>query len=255
MQTQRRAAVTALLEIAVMFLPGIPAYLWFWHNVSETTAEIAQVVVYFYFLAGCLFIGSRRWNLDQLGLNRRGMALSLICGSSLFAVLFLGRWALNLPIEFQPITIERFVFDLVFYFALVAFVEELLFRGLLYRALADFRGTRLAIWGTAVAFGIYHIGGQGILGGFGTALIGLLFAAIRWRAGGIGGLVVIHGLYDIIAVEGWRNLETIQVVDQLQTINRPLAIICDIILLSVFLYLWKLHPMIMSRWNKVVLND
>ncbi len=252
MQTQRRVALTALIEIAVMFLPGIPAYLWVWHSVSGTTADIWQVVVYLYFLVGCLLIGLRRWTCNQLGLNRRGIALSLICGSSLIAILILGRLALNLPFDFQPLTVERFVFDLVYFFVIVGFIEELLFRGVLYRALDDLRGTRLAIWGTAMAFGIYHVGGQGIIGGFGTALIGLLFALIRWRAGGFVGLIVVHGLYDIIAIEGWGNLEPAQLLDRLQTINRPLALVCDIILLGVFLYLWKIHPML---FNKVMTND
>jgi membrane protease YdiL (CAAX protease family) len=194
MQAQKRAGMIALAQVIAMFVPGIPAYIWLWPNVSGTTADLVQVFVYLYFLAGCLFIGLRRWNLDELGLNRRGIALSLICGSSLIAVLILGRWALNLPIEPQPLTVERIAFDIVYYFGLVGLIEELLFRGVLYRALDELRSTRLAIWGTAIAFGVYHVGGQGLIGGFGTALIGLLFALIRWRAGGIVGLIVIHGM-------------------------------------------------------------
>ena len=250
MPAQRRAAVTAIAMIAVMFLPGIPAYLWVWRNISGTTADLFQIGVYLYFLAGTLLIGLRYWTLDQLGLNRQGIATSLICGSAIIAVLILGRLALGLPMEFQPLTIDRIAYDIVYYFGLVGLIEELLFRGLLYRALDDWRGARWAIWGTTIAFGIYHVGGQGLVGGFGTALIGLIFALIRWRAGGIVGLIFIHGLYDILAVEGWRNLEIAQAVAQLQTIDRSLALACDLILLSVIFYLWKIHPWVIKRWNE-----
>lgn len=242
MQTPRRTAVTAIVEIAVLFLPGIPAYIWLWSNVSGTTAMIANIAVYFYFLAGGFIIGLRRWNLSQLGLNRQGIGLSVICGAAIIAVLILGRSALNLPVHVQPLTFERMAFDIFFYIGLVGIAEELLFRGVIYRALDELRGARFAIWGSAIAFGIYHVGGQGLIGGFGTALIGLFFALIRWRAGGIVGLILIHGLYDIIAVEGWRDLATSNIMDQLQFINRPLAILCDVILLTTLLYLWKIHP-------------
>ena len=255
MQAHRSATLTALIEIAVMFLPGIPAYLWVWHNVSGTMADIWQVVVYLYFLAGSLFIGLRRWNLDQLGLNRKGIALGLTCGSSLIVVLILGRLSIHLPIEPQSITIVRVLYDIVYYVGLVGLIEELLFRGLLYRVLDELRGVRLAIWGSAIAFGIYHIGGQGIIGGLGTAFIGLIFALIRWRAGGIVGLIFVHGLYDIIAMEGWHNLDPSQVMNQLQTIDRPLALACDAILLSMILYLWKIHPRLMNRLDKRKTND
>ena len=72
---------TALAEVALLFLPALPAYLWLWPNVEgKAWLMPVQVVVYVYFLAGCLLIGLRRWNLDQLGLNRKGLELSLLGG-------------------------------------------------------------------------------------------------------------------------------------------------------------------------------
>lgn len=249
MQAQRRAALTALSEFVVMFLPGIPAYIWLWPRVSGVTGDLVEAAVALYFLAGCLVIGLRRWNLDQLGLNRRGIALSLICGSLLIVFMILGRFALNLPFAPPSMTVERIAFDIVYYFGVVGFVQELLFRGLLYRALDEWRGARFAIWGSAIAFGIFHVGGLGIIGGLGTAFIGLIFALIRWRAGGIVGLIFIHSLYDIIAVEGWGNLDPSQVTGNLQSIDRPFAFVCDVILLGLLLYLWKIHPRLMNRLN------
>jgi hypothetical protein len=62
--------VQALSEVGVLFLPGIPAYIWLWPNVENTDwLRPVQVLVYLYFLAGCLIIGRRRWSWDQLGLH------------------------------------------------------------------------------------------------------------------------------------------------------------------------------------------
>jgi membrane protease YdiL (CAAX protease family) len=160
-----------------------------------------------------------------------------------------GRSAIGLVWEPLPMTLDRVVFDIVFYIGLVGGIEELLFRGLLYRILVELRGDRLAIWGSALAFGIYHIGGQGMLGGLGTGLIGVIDGAVRWRAGGIAGLVVIHGIYDIIAVEGWPNLAVNHALD-IQVVHPGLALIADGLLFGMLIYLWKLHPLIGHRGHR-----
>jgi membrane protease YdiL (CAAX protease family) len=256
MKTRLQPSVAALIEVGIMFLPGIPAYIWLWPNVTGTARTIAQMLVYAYFLAGTLFIGLRRWNLNQLGLNRRGWGVSLICGITVVVAMILGRLAINLPPESQPMTIEGLAFDIAYYFGLVGFIEELLFRGLIYRALEELRGTRLAIWGSALAFGVYHVGWQGLLGGLGTAFLGLIDGAIRWRAGGIVGLILIHGLYDTIAVELWPNVGIAQ-AEQLRVVNSVLAIIVDALLFGTLVYLWKLHPLVerMRNRNKVMAHD
>jgi len=243
-QTRLHPSLAALAEVAIMFLPGIPAYLWLWPNVEGTAWSMpVQVAVYLYFLAGCLLIGLRRWNLSQLGLNRQGLGLSLICGTVFLVAWTLGRLATDLPMGLRPITFQRLVGEIVFYFGLVGLIEELLFRGLIYRALHDWRSARLAIWGSALAFGLYHIGWQGPLGALGCSVVGVIFGVIRWRAGGIVGLILIHGLLDVIAEEIWPSL-TIEQVSQVHVVHPALGILSDVLLLAVLIYLWKFHPSI-----------
>jgi len=150
--------VQALVEVGLLFLPGIPAYIWLWPNVENTNwIRPVQVLVYLYLLAGCLIIGRRRWNWDQLGLNRRGIGLSLICGAVLIAGRILVTLSIAWPIEPPTVTIGQLLGDSVFYFVLVGFIEELLFCGVIYRAFDEWRGVRWAIWGSAVMFGVYHV--------------------------------------------------------------------------------------------------
>jgi len=243
-QPRLHPSLAALAKVAIMFLPGIPAYLWLWPNVEGTAWFMpVQVAVYLYFLAGCLLIGLRRWNLSQLGLNRQGLGLSLICGTVFLVAWTLGRLATDLPMGLRPITFQRLVGEIVFYFGLVGLIEELLFRGLIYRALHDWRSARLAIWGSALAFGLYHIGWQGPLGALGCSVVGVIFGVIRWRAGGIVGLILIHGLLDVIAEEIWPSL-TIEQVSQVHVVHPALGILSDVLLLAVLIYLWKFHPSI-----------
>jgi membrane protease YdiL (CAAX protease family) len=197
----------ALIEVGILFLPAIPAYLWVWPAITGTSETVFQVVVYLYVLAGTVFIGRRRWSWNELGINRQGIWLSLGCALA-FAIARLliikgVRWELAPP-AFGALEL---VGNILFYFGLVGLGEELLFRGLIYRALEDWRGeagskaaARWAIWGSAAGFMLWHIFGQGPVIGISTLVIGLAFGLIRARAGGIVGLVVLHGVWDLESV-------------------------------------------------------
>lgn len=234
--------LSALLEVGILFSPAIPAYIWLWPAFrGRELFYPVQSVVYLYLLAGCLVIGLRRWNLSRLGLNRRGIWLSLVCGMIIIAAFTMGRLAIDMPMDPRPPTLERLAGEIVFYFFLVGLVEELLFRGLIYLALDTWIGTGAAIFGSALAFGLFHIGWAGGLGMLGLAFIGVLFAMIRWRAGGIIGLILVHGVYDVLSVELYPNAQEGGIVSLMM--QRPgLAVLADLLILAVMLYLWKIYP-------------
>lgn len=231
---------SALIEIGLMFLPGIPAYFWLWPRVTDTFWETpANVVVYVYFIIGILFIGLRRWNWNEIGINRNGIGFSLACGLGLIAARFFALACTNIPFAWQLTTIERFVGEVFFYFALVGVGEELIFRGVAYRALEEWRGTRWAIWVTTLGFGIWHIGGRGIAGIAVGILYGLFFAAIRWRAGGIVGLIIAHGLIDLSTIAIVPDIRIDYLLREVRVVNSWLAILSEIIFLGLLIYLWK----------------
>ena len=231
----------ALVEVGLLFLPGIPAYLWIWPNVENTDwLKPVQVLVYLYLGAGCVIIGRRRWSWDQLGLNRNGIGISLICGVVLIAGRILVTLSVVWPIGPTPITIGQLIGDMVFYFALVGLIEELLFRGVIYRALDEWRGTRWAIWGSAVMFAVYHVGWQGIAA-IGMLLFGVIFAVMRWRAGGIVGLIVVHGWMDVIATIMLPDMDILQLGRP--TLSSPAMLIAGYALILITpIYLWKFYP-------------
>jgi membrane protease YdiL (CAAX protease family) len=248
MRARLHPGVKVLIQIGCLFLPGIPAYLWLWPNVEGTPwLKPVQVLVYLYFLIGALVIGRQRWNWQQLGFNRHGLGLSLICGTVLVAGRMLIMYSLKLPASPNPIAFVGLIGDVIFYLVCVGLTEELLFRGVLYRVLDEWRGTRLAIWGSALAFGLYHIGSQGVAGAIGTGFIGLILAAIRWRAGGIIGLIIAHGLLDITSAVMLPTLDVEQLVHI--SIARPMWLLLGyVLILMVPIYLWKFyHPVNLKR--------
>ena len=93
-----------------------------------------------------------------MGFNWKGLALSLVCGLALFGGRTLVILAVQWPGTPDPLTLSRVVEDILYYFGLVALIEEFIFRGLIYRALDEWRGVRWAIWGSTVCFILFHIG-------------------------------------------------------------------------------------------------
>lgn len=242
--------LSVLAEAALLFVPAIPAYLWLWPKVAGTGWYLpVQVASYVYLLAGCLIIGLRRWTLAQLGLSKKGLVLGLACGMALLAARVLVVLSIDLPTVQEAFDLKRLAGELVFYLAFVGFTEELLFRGLIYRALDEWRGARWAIWGSSLLFGLFHLAGFGPLAAFGAFINGCILAAIRWRAGGIVGLIIAHGLIDVVADE-MRRPEVVHQLMQPEVIRPSLVLIGTGLLVAIPIYLWKIHPWIDRRWKR-----
>lgn len=236
------AGLSALLEVGVMFLPAIPAYLWLWPNVEGASAWIANSLSDLYAIAGSLVIGLRRWSLDELGVNRKGLWLGLACGLAIatgrsLAILSVD-WNLPAP-QLGPL---RLVGEFVFDFAVVGIGQELLYRGLIYRAFEDWRGTRWAIWGSSICFGFWHLGG-GPLIILATALYGLIFALLRWRTGGILGAILLHGMMDFAGALLLPDVNVVSIGLGHPNISHPAWMIFGLVLIIVPpIYLWVGYP-------------
>jgi membrane protease YdiL (CAAX protease family) len=247
MQRNYSPSISALLEIGILFLPAIPAYLWVWPNLKGSGNDIFQVVTYLYVLAGTLFIGLRRWNWSQLGLNRNGIGLTLVCGTAILGGRLMIILSVDWAVHTAKLTWLSFIGNLLFYFGLVGLVEELLFRGLVYRLLDDWRGVHWAIWGSSFGFGLWHVFGQGPLVGLATMVIGLLYAQIRWRGGGIVGLIVLHALWDLENV--WLEIDASTAINNpgAVTFRYPVLVwLGTVLLLLVPVYLAWIHPRFFS---------
>jgi membrane protease YdiL (CAAX protease family) len=141
------------------------------------------------------------------------------------------------PPQFSPLSL---VGEFVFSFALVGIGQELLYRGLIYRALEDWCGTRWAIWGSSICFGFWHLGG-GPLIIITTALYGLVFALLRWRSGGILGAILVHGLMDFAGMLLLPNSDVVSLNHP--NIAHPFWMIFGLVLIiAPPIYLWLFLP-------------
>ena len=90
---------------------------------------------------------------------------------------------------------------------LVGFIEELIFRGFLFRALLDRNAAGVAVAISAVTFGIGHIvnllAGQGDLETLLQVIFavawGFLFTLVFYRSGSLWICVAVHGLVDVFS--------------------------------------------------------
>ena len=237
----RSRSLTTFLELGLLFLPAIPAYIWLWPNISGAIQWLTQGLVYIYVILGSLVIGLRRWRPDELGFNLQGLWVSLVTGMAIV----IGRTLVILSVDWglppPRLSTLNLVTEVLYYFGLVGIGEELLFRGLLYRALEEWRGSRWAIWGSSLGFVFWHLLGQGPVVAVAMLLYGLIFALIRWRAGSILGLIFIHGLIDFSALLLLPDLNVTS-LGRLD-VAIPLGLFIGLALIAFTpLYLWKIHP-------------
>lgn len=138
----------------MLFAPAPPARLRLWPHVAGVRQYVTQVAVCLYLLLGAVGIDRRRRSRDQLGVNGRGLALSLVGGGLLIL-------AVDRPLWTQPATAPGLL-------GAVGVTEALLFRGVIYGALDERRGARWAIGGSSLAFGLHQLPSQGLLSARGS---------------------------------------------------------------------------------------
>src|SRR5262249_10625676 len=77
--------------------------------------------------------------------------------------------------------------------------EEILFRGLIYRGLAESRlGALCAVRVTSLAFGLMHAPGFGWPRVVSTACVGLLLGWLRWHTGNTSVGIVAHAVTNLM---------------------------------------------------------
>ena len=77
-------------------------------------------------------------------------------------------------------------------------------------------------------------------------LYGLLFALIRWRAGGILGLILVHGLIDFSALLILPDLDVLGLGRP--QIPHPLWLGIGLLLIALSpIYLWKIYSLVIRK--------
>ena len=146
------------------------------------------------------------------GMGTTSFWASFVIGLPLLALGVLAFFEPGRPV-LTPIELAGWAVVVIF----VAFTEETLFRGVLWQALAETSHWRRAII-TSVMFGMIHFIPAG-LGGFGWAMagvyglsaagFGMIFAAMRERAGTIWSVIIVHAVFDMAAISASGSVDAL----------------------------------------------
>jgi len=156
------------------------------------------------------------WRLKGFGAVGYGPRMGLSSSAASFLI-GLPLMALGVASLMAPDRASLAPFELagwVVAISLIAFTEETLFRGILWKALEKASLWRRAIT-VSIIFGLIHTIPAGFLGyGWGIAVVyglsaasfGMVFAAMRERAGSIWTVVIAHVVFDIAAISAAGNV-------------------------------------------------
>jgi membrane protease YdiL (CAAX protease family) len=189
---------------------GLPSLLWPWYL-------LLPLVVY-----GCLamLVPPLRRTVPRLSAGRAdkfGMAAAVALAVLTSGVLLtyqvlaqpdLAALAARLPVGSIASPGGLVLAGLLFSF-INATLEELIFRGVLYEAVAAERGVAVAVGVTALLFGLGHLQGYppGASGAFLAGLYGVALGLLRWWSGGLGLCIACHvcadaTIFGILAATG-----------------------------------------------------
>ena len=155
--------------------------------VMRTPAALLAVVV----VGGAaLIIPAAGWTPGQLGLGRRRLALRILGGFALGAVLLL-------PAAVRPGTAPLLPAGLALAAVAISIGEEVAFRGALYAALNEVGGAPVAVGGSTVLWTVAHVLSHPpeFLGAVFAA--GLMLALWRWAAQDLVGPIIGHVIADL----------------------------------------------------------
>lgn len=102
----------------------------------------------------------------------------------------------------------QFLFNFFYAIGAVAAVEEFIYRGFAYRKLQNiFSSETVAILGSSVLFGLFHLASGNGVQLIVTTLFGVLFCVLRLKIKGCTtlSLIVAHGVYDAL-ISVWASL-------------------------------------------------
>jgi len=178
--------------VAAIYHPG--RYEWW---VRDTIMDGPRLVS----LAASLWVGRYFWSLERLGLHARRPVLGVIGGSGMAALVLLNAVFGAKPFEYTSVQLVILSASSV----IVAAHEELLYRGVLFKALYDWVGTRAALIGSAALFAVFHVQAQPVGYWPSLFLIGLLAAALRAQGVGLVWLMAGHAVADSVFYLGTQG--------------------------------------------------
>ena len=197
--TQRRSEVRTPVIVFIFIILAYAAMRYFVYSVIPQTEEFGNWIVKDTIMdvprliCGSLALGFGLWKLGKRGLGFLSGGLTIAAILFIFDIGIMGIDGLMrtpYSLSFREITIlsiSSFV---------VAFNEELLFRGLGISALKAWRGDNFALWSSTFLFTVFHYSAQPLSEWPAIFFFGLLMGQLRLAGVSLYWLILYHGASD-----------------------------------------------------------
>lgn len=149
--------------------------------------------------------------------------LACVAGSILVTISQIGQVFEGYDDVSQNIFSQSFILQLVALGLITPFVEELVFRGLIYNRLKDYSTIHTAMLASSVIFGLYH--GNLVQGVYGFVM-GLLMCFVYEKYHTLAAPLICHGAANLISIV----LQLLQVTIDSVLMAGAIAVVCVIVL-------------------------
>ncbi len=136
------------------------------------------------------------------GNQKKEIIIGLLCGLStyiIFGGLFTFIGQNKFPNVSPDINWLKMIYGLFYYIFSIALTEEILFRGFIFNTFLKIRHSRgLAIAGSSILFGLYHISHGSLIQVIVTGLMGFIYCMFREKIKGctLLSLIIAHGFHN-----------------------------------------------------------
>ena len=183
-----------LIPLYILFTSSLP-----WFFLSQ---ELLLPAVYSAILALCAWhIYRKNISLRDIGFRRDGLTRYILIGVLLGIPLGAGEYFIITPVAaFPTFEFKYLIRDLVYMVVFVGLGEELLFRGLIQRDMANLFGWKWGLLGASLMFMVMHLTWRSIPElGF-TFVVGLLFGYLYYRTRSLTAPIIAHGVGNTVLV-------------------------------------------------------
>ncbi|MFC1932386.1 lysostaphin resistance A-like protein [Chloroflexota bacterium] len=183
-----------LIPLYILFTSSLP-----WFFLSQ---ELLLPAVYSAVLALCGWhIYRKNISLRDIGFRRERLAKYTLIGILVGVPLGAAEYFIITPVAaFPTFEIKYLMRDLAYMVLFVGVGEEVLFRGLVQRDMANLMGWKWGLLGASVMFGVMHLTWRSIPElGF-TFVAGFIFGYFYYRTGSLTAPIVAHGVGNTVLV-------------------------------------------------------
>lgn len=185
---------SAALFLQVLLLPpavvASVAAVLIWGLGLEPSGQLTRGLLYGVLFLACGAVGSWKFSLEGTGITSKNIGRGFLYAGVILVIGLAFILALQPPVEWADL--GPAIWSPVLFHLAVALAEETWFRGLILKALHTWRGALVAVFGSALLFGVTHVPAHGWEGLLFSLSIGLPYAVVRLKTGNLLGLIVVH---------------------------------------------------------------